>query len=262
MAAALALVGCGHSAPKGQVLATVNGQEITAQDVAAEGRARGGADASAPVLLQSVVGRVLLAQAAHRSKLDSDPGFPSDMARLREDYLARRMLQRAVRPASAPTPAQVAQTISSHPFQFGRRMRVELTQLKFSGMDALQSIEGLRDLAAMANRLRDLGVTYEEHDRTLDTAELPDSLAARLAGEPEGAPFTLREGPAINEVVVRSRQPVDLPVAQQQALGAELARREAAQRQIQTEVDQLERQAHIAYQHGYAPPQPGAKAGG
>lgn len=46
-AALLALGGCGH-APKGQVVAVVNGQDITERELAAEARAAGRAPAAIP----------------------------------------------------------------------------------------------------------------------------------------------------------------------------------------------------------------------
>ena len=244
-------------------MATVNGQEITLQDVAAEARSRaGGAATPEPILLQNVVGRVLLAQAAHRSKLDSSPDYPSDFARLKQDYLARKMLQMIVKPAGAPTAAQVSQTIVAHPFQFDRRQRLEISQLRFSGEDALRAVQGLDNLNAMVERLKSLSVSFTKSDPTLDTAQLPDALAGRLVAEPVGTLFTLRQGETINEIVVKSRESVDLGQAQEQALATELTRKEVEARQVQAEVNRLERQGHIAYQSGYAPSQHSAKTGG
>src|SRR5277367_6372562 len=75
--------GCSPHGPNGQVVATVNGQEITTQDLAAEARSsnQGGA-ATKQSLLQAVIGRVLLAQEAHALQLDQTPGYPSDVTRM------------------------------------------------------------------------------------------------------------------------------------------------------------------------------------
>jgi len=59
---AATLVGCTDQKPTGQVIATVNGKEITAQDLQAEYRATG--INNAPQLLRNVIDRKLLAATA------------------------------------------------------------------------------------------------------------------------------------------------------------------------------------------------------
>lgn len=213
----------------------------------------------AQALLQGVIGRVLLAQAAHQNKLDRYPGYPSDLARIKEDFLARKMVQTVVKPSAAPTQSQISQMMASQPYKFAQRARLVVRQLKYSGSDAERAVQGLTDLNDIAARLKSLGVTYNDGVHTFDTAQLPDVLAARLLTQPIGSMLVIRQGDAINDVVIQSREAVEIPPAQQQALAAQMVQEQATNKQISAELARLQQQAKISYQPGYAPPKPGAK---
>ena len=186
VAAGLVLADCKAQAPKGQVVAVVNGQEITGQDLAAEARASGAQQGQTPALvLQRVVARVLLAQSARADGLDRYPGYPSDLARIQQDFLAQKVLKTTVKPPVKPTPQSLSAFIDAHPNIFKDRMRLQADEIKFRSSDDMKSLNGADTLASVASRLQSLNVPFTRETRTIDTAELPPPLAEKLMTVPQ-----------------------------------------------------------------------------
>ena len=251
-----ALGACGQHAAKGQVVAVVNGQDVTSQDLATEERSLG-RRGDPQALTQRVVARVLLAQSAHARKLDSYPADPSAVARLPPTFLAQKLLQSVVKPASKPSPADVERFIASHPYAFARRMKVKLDEIRFQSGDDLKMLNGADTLTAIESRLRSLNVQMDRQSRVVDTAQLPAPLADKLASTPENQVFFVHEGDAAVGISIVSRDPVTLPAEAQSAMAVQAMNELATQRQVEAEVARLRGQAKISYQPGYAPPTPG-----
>ena len=249
---------------KGQVLAVVNGQEVTGQDLASEARADGGGTQSRQAVVQRVIARILLAQAAHDNKLDSYPGYPSDVGRLQQDFLAQKMLKAAVKPPGKPTPAQQASFIAGHPNIFTNRTRLQADEIRFQSLDDMKSLNGAQTIAAVASRLQSLNVPFTRESRAIDTAELPAPLAEKLMTLPAGQIFFLREQDVVLGVVIQGRQAVTLTSEQQAAIASQIMARASVQGQVDAEVKKLRTAAKITYQSGYAPtppkPQPAPSA--
>jgi EpsD family peptidyl-prolyl cis-trans isomerase len=249
-----ALAGCGTPAPKGQVLATVNGREVTGQDLLAEQRASGVQDGGdRRVLLQRVVSRVLLAQAAHARKLDTYPGYPSDVARVQEEFLAQKTLRSVVKPPLASTAAQVTEFMGSHPYMFASRMNIQLDEIRFQTGDGLKSLSGLNEMQAVVSRLKSLNTAFNRQTRTIDTAQLPPVVADQLAKTTIGELRLFQKDGVGVGVVVLARSPLILASDQQQTMARRLLAEGMVQGQADNELTRLRGLAKIAYQPGYAP---------
>lgn len=260
-----ALLGCSAKTPKGQVLAVVNGQEITAQDLGAEARARHlKAGMNQQALLQEVVGRVLLSQNAHARKLDRYPGYPSDIARLQQSFLADKVLAADVKPPSAPTDAQAQAFIAAHPSVFGQRARIKADLLRYRPGPASAAIGDPDTMQAAIAKLKSLNIPYDQGSQTFDTAALPPELASRLMSVSAGQYNTFVFGPTAMGVVVTGREAVSEPADQQLATAKQLIMRQAAEREVAAEVAKLRAQGKIAYQNGWGPSAaaPATTAGG
>ena len=256
-ALALAVAACKPGGPSGQVVATVNGKEITSQDLASEARATGATgNVNAPALLQQVVARMLLAQSAHDQKLDAYPGYPSDVVRIQQSFLAEKALQRIVKPGGAPAPAAIAAFEAAHPYVFSQRVRMQATELKFQTSDDLKSLQGVNDLPSVLSRLKALGVPVEQKSSVLDTAQMPDQLAARLVSAPLNQLQFFREGNVTLGIVISAREAVVGSPDQETAFATQLMAKMGVQNQVNAAVNQLKAKAKIVYQKGYAPPAP------
>ena len=255
------LAACSGKAPKGQVLAVVNGQEVTVQDLASEARARKlGGRVNQPALLQEVVARTLLAQSAHARKLDGDPGYPADVKRLQQTFLAEKELAADVKPAAPPTAAQIQAFIDKNPQAFAQRTRFSVDMLRYQPGPAQNAIGTPPTLDLAIAKLKSLNVTYEQRKQVLDSISLPLQLTQRLQSSANGQFTEIQQGQAVLGLVVDARAQVTATPEQQTALARQLLMQGAAQRQINGVVGALRAKAKIAYQAGFAPPAPSAPA--
>jgi EpsD family peptidyl-prolyl cis-trans isomerase len=253
----LAAAGCKAHAPTGQVVATVNGKEITGQDLLAEARASGAQGHQDPrPILQRVIARELLAQYAHDHKLDAYPGYPSDVLRIQQTFLAQKTLQTVVKPPTTPSASDIAAFETAHPYMFANRMRLQTDQIRFQTADNMKSLAGVGDMQALVSRLKSLNTPFDRQTRTLDTAQLPAPLADKIVAAPTGELLLIREGETVLGIVVQARDPVAAPPDQQAAIAAQLMAAASNQSQVDAEVNRLRAQAKITYQPNFAPPAP------
>ncbi len=256
VALALLAAGCSQSGVKGQVIATVNGQEITPQDLQAEARSNPvltGADSS--VLLQRVIARTLLAQAAHKQGLDSYAGYPSDIARLKQDFLAQRMARASLKPPAAPTSADLDKVMAANPYSFAQREDITIDDLTMQPPAAsLTSLESLKNPTDVIARLTQLSIPYHRRTMTLDTAKVPAALAARLSTAPIGQMFFVRNDSQLAAMTVTQRAPLATPPEDAAANATQLFQSENVQQQIGALVGRLRAEAKVVYGNGFVPP--------
>ena len=245
------LSGCGGGAtPKGQVVAVVNGQEVTFQDLSAQARMDGANQPNSKVLLQKVIGRMLLAQEAHQKGLDRYPGFPSDMTALKQNFLAQKEVRASVKPTPTPSGSQIAAFMSAHPALFARRAKVQLTEITIhDGIDR-KSLQGPESMDQLERKLTSLNVAFDRRQQQVDTAEIPAALAARVLDSADGT-LTFIDGPRETlAFTVTGRTPVSLPPDAEQALAVRLIQQQAGQQQVNTLLQAQESRAHIALPEG------------
>ncbi len=112
--------------PEGQVLATVDGIEITRREVLAERRAMGLTDAAdndaeRARVIDRLVERKLVARAAGDMLIDRDPDFQIEARRRREMLLAESYRQRIAATLPPPNDAMLAQWIAARPLSYRQR---------------------------------------------------------------------------------------------------------------------------------------------
>ena len=258
VAAVFALVGCHRAAPKGQVVATVGGKDITLQDVRAEGRADGVPENTGPAaqaaLLQRVIDRELLVQAARDQKLDQTPDEPSDLARLQQTWLAEKAAKRLLVGLAAPTDAQAQAFMTAHPFAFSKRERVNARTLTLAQVPALLvQLKTFKSFDQAQAFLKRLGVATLVGAGEVDTAQLPGEAAAQLAGAPVGTLLITHPPGRIELAEVQGHTPVVLSATEQLNLAKRALANEAASQRISAELAKQKAKTPIAYQPGYAP---------
>ena len=248
---AVALTNCNAHKP--------TGQEITAQDLNAEARGEGLSQIGDPaVLMQKVVARVLFAQDAHARGLDRYPAYPSELARLQQSFLAEKSLKSLLKPPAQPSATQLSSFIDSHPYVFSNRQRVDVDEVHIAGND-VKILQGVTTLAGAAARLKSVNAQYNQTTRTLDTADMPASVAATLVGQPVDDLFYVHGPTETVAMTITAKTPVAVPAAQQTAIATRLLEQVAQQAQIDTILNRFKAQGHIEYQPRFAPPK-GASA--
>jgi len=247
--------GCTQQGAKGQVIATVNGQEITPQDLQAEARSSASlAQADSSVLLQRVIARTLLAQAGHSRGMDRYPGFPSDIARLKQDLIAQRMLRSSLKTPPTPTSADLEKIMANNPYMFAHRQKVTVDDINMQPPPgSFESLESLKYPTDIMARLTRLSIPNSRRTVTLDTAKAPALLAAKLATAPIGELFFIHNNNELAAMTVIDRSPVQTPPEEAAAAATQIFESAKVQGQVEALVGQLRSQAKIVYTNGFVP---------
>lgn len=205
--AAAGLVACGEKkeAKSGQALASVNGEEITAMQLNEELQRAGltAAQAQQPAatkqVLDSLIERQLVVNAAMQDKLDRDPQVVRAIERAKAQLIAQAYLQKKVGTPAKPTLAEVDAYFAAHPAFFSNRKQLEMRQLIIpsEAIDAplkafIDSAKTLDDVAAYLDAQK---IKFVRNQIARSTADLPPELSAKLLAMSKGQLFIVKEGP-------------------------------------------------------------------
>jgi EpsD family peptidyl-prolyl cis-trans isomerase len=194
--------------PGSQVIAKVNGIEISAREAA-------GAQA-----LEKIIDRELLVQKALAAGLDRDPQVVQSIDHARRQLLAQAYLEGAAAAASKSTPEEIRAFYAGNPALFGERRIYRLRELAVSApaelIDVLRA-EAARagDLDEVAGWLRLRNARFSALNVTQPAEQLPLSQLPQLARMKEGeiAVFASPLGASVVQLV----QAEDAPLSEQQA---------------------------------------------
>jgi EpsD family peptidyl-prolyl cis-trans isomerase len=257
---ALFLAGC-HKEPKGQVVAIVNGDEISMQELNGELQGvRIPDNVDRKVLrkevLERVIDRKLIVQKAKDQGIDKTPEYINQKRRLDENLLVNMLGEKISQTVPTPDDRDVQQYIADNPSQFAQRERLLLDQLQFAPPKDLKKLMALRDdhtLDAVAAGLQQLGLPFARGKGVIDTGQLDPQLMQKINQLPAGEPFVLPSNGQLVASVIVSREPITTPtdVARQAAAGA--VRRKALLQESKAQIARARATAEIQYQAGFAP---------
>ena len=183
----LLLASC-HGKPTGQVVARVNGDEVTAADlrlelsqIPPESMSPAAAQQQA---LQTLITRKLLVQEAAKRGLDTSPEGKNALVRAREMSLVE--LLRAKLASDTPldtSDAAVTKFIDSHPGEFSDRKLITADQLVVASGDVAlgQKLQTLPDLAAVESYLNANNMGFVRSAAVVDTVELTPEAIQKLS---------------------------------------------------------------------------------
>jgi peptidyl-prolyl cis-trans isomerase C len=257
-ALALATTSCNKPEPKGQVIAVVNGEELTVSELNEEARARGisiGNDAAARArLVRDLVDRKLLAQQARRDGVDRNPDYLVTSRRLNELLLAQKLVDLRRGPAD-PTDAEIQAFIKAHPHAFDQRVAVRAGQIT---VPTKLPAKVQADLSTAANLdqaqqlINAAGISGVRSEQVWDTANLPEATTARLL--PAGGELLLLpagEGMAIVQVLSLTPQPT--PPDQRVSTAREWLRQHRTNEALEELLDAAKSKAQVKYQRRFEP---------
>mgnify|MGYP001458648655 CR=1 FL=1 len=262
VAAMLATAGCGKS-PTGQVVAVVNGEEITIDELNAElNGATLPANADKKIamrqLLQQVLDRRLLAQAAKEQGLDRDPTYVTQQRRMNEDLLVRMYAKKAADTIPVPKPAEIDKYIADHPNVFASRTRYKLDQIRFNmpaDSSRLKALEGDHSMDAIVASLIKMGIKFERGAGTIDSGSVPPAALKQILALPAGEPFITPAGRQVAVSVLLGSEPLPVPSEQVRPLAVQSLRNEGLAKIGETRLKEARAAGKIEYQPGYeAPP--------
>jgi len=217
---------CGDKAADkkpGQALASVNGEEVTVlqlnEELQRANVAANQQDSASKQLLQVLIDRQLLQEAAAKDKLERDPKVMQAVDRARSLIVAQAYLQKRIGNVARPTPQEVEAYFNKNPDFFASRKQFSMNELVIAATDltpeARAAADGARSLDDVAAWLDAHKIKYGRTQVTRTTADVPRQLAGKLLGMPKGQLFAVREGPSAMFVSVTEvrEAPVSLQVA-------------------------------------------------
>jgi hypothetical protein len=260
----LALVSCDKEAPKGQVIAVVNGEEITVAELNYEAGVRNlrieDDAALRRALVRELVERRLLVDQAAAAGLDRTPEFILAERRQRDILLAQQLIEQG-NDQKTPSPADVRAFIESKPRIFSERVvaDVQLFRLPAGGGavgGTLRSAPSREELAATLFRARNVARPIVE---TWDSADPANPLASGEVAPIADRVFRLeRNGEVFVGTIARlSAHPV--PAEQREPLARALMKREASASRMNALLGEARKRADIRLQPGFDTDGPAAK---
>jgi len=273
--AALLLSGCdqvkklvGGGKPSGQVVATVDGQEITSLQLRAELGGFGSRDpkimkAAQQQALERIILRKLMAEQARKDKLDKSADFTLQLERGEENLLAQLYQRRLASKVTQPSQQAAADYVSSHPDQFANR-RVYFVDQLIAGPNKIapDRFRPLKSLAEVKGLLDSEGVAYQEGASVLDTLTANPQLVAAVNGLPSGEVFVVPQGNALlfNQITGSRAVPFGGEQAKNFAMNA--LRQQNAQKTVADSITGMRKAAEskIVYNAAFKPTPP-AKGG-
>lgn len=263
VAAAAAMLAAGGCTKKvgGQVVAVVDGQEITQSELNAELNGQAippTADRKAVMaqLLQQIVNRKLLVGRAKEQGLDKAPTYLAQIQRAQDATLINMLAANAGKTIPVPDAAAASKFMTDNPSLFAGRKRYQLDQIVF-GANAnptlTAKLRAAKTMTEVDAALKELGIPFQRGNATLDSAAIPPAAAAQIAAMAPGYPFVVPQGGQVTVNVVQSSVPVPVPAAQAQPAAVELLRRQAVEQAVRKQLESARSKASITYAPGLAP---------
>ncbi|MEH3102522.1 MAG: SurA N-terminal domain-containing protein [Sphingomonas phyllosphaerae] len=245
----------------GQSVAVVNGEEISAGELNGElqlANVPPSADQklARQQLLQGLIDRRLLAQAARKNGVDKSPEFLSRQRRLNDELLISMNAERQAGSQKLPDQAAVDAFIAQNPYQFGQRQILALQQIAIdapSDPKALAPLADAHSLDAVAATLTRLKIPFTRTSGRLDTASVPPEALKRIFALPATEPFVLPANGKLYANIIVGREPVQMSQDDMRKAAMAALRQQNARTGLSEQVKQLRSTAKIEYQPGYAP---------
>jgi EpsD family peptidyl-prolyl cis-trans isomerase len=270
-AALIALAGCNRggteSAPTGQVIAKVGGQEITQRELTAELNGFTSQDEATTkkaqeAALQAIVNRKLLAHAAKEAGIEKSADFQLMQHRADELMLAQAYEQQIASKLPKPSQQEVQQYIAQHPNTFAQRKIFVLDQIKIPRSTDRKILDRLKPLHSndeVEQALLSAGVDYAREPATLDASTAPPALTDQIVRIGSTEPFVLPSGNSITINQVKESRTVPFTGAPATELAQKALMSDRVSKAIKARMDELKKAAGgVQYQAGYAPPKEAA----
>jgi EpsD family peptidyl-prolyl cis-trans isomerase len=265
----LGLTGChkffGHNAPTGQVVATVDGKEVTLLELQAE---LAGATFTDPKqqkavqerALEMIVARKLMADAARAQGIDKTPDFAMAEDQAIDNMLANALEAKVVKSVPAPTPDEVSRYITDHPASFSNRSIYSLDEIRFprpnnlAELDALKPLNSLPDIASYLTAHK---IPFQQGSGALDALQLDPQVADSIAKAPN-EPFVLPMGNLVMVGQIKGSKVTPVPTDQATKLATAILTRQHSREAAQREVVSVLRAGakNVQYNPAYQPPAP------
>lgn len=260
------MLGGAPSAPTGEVVAKVDGREITLRQLRAELQGVQVADpkqmkAVEQRALQLIVLRTLLADAARKQGIDKSPDFVMQRDRMVDNLLAQMLQEKTAKAVPPPSSEEVQRFISDHPDIFAQRKVFDVDQIRFpkpTDMAVVNGLQPLNTLDQIAAYLTSKNVKWVRGDARVDVVGLDPRLVDAINKVPQDEPFVFSSGDVVLVNQIKSAQVLPLQGADATKYATALLTRQHTEEAVQREAQQVVAAGmkRVAYNPAYAPPKP------
>ncbi|AMP00803.1 peptidyl-prolyl cis-trans isomerase, EpsD family [Collimonas arenae] len=205
--AAMTLSACGDQKKKtNKVLATVDGNEITALQLDAELQHVNGATEENSVqkktlrkqALDALINRQILLKEAVRNKIDRDPKLIQIVERFKTQAIVQAYLESKEGNLSKPSKSEIDAYFEEHPELFAHRQILDVEQLIIAAHDfdgPLRSeMDSATSLSQMTTWLKKKRVGYARTQHTYTSADLPAEIVGQIRKLGKNHLFVLEDG--------------------------------------------------------------------
>lgn len=214
----------GDKAPIGQVVATVDGKEITRLDLESELAGLNTSDpkvrkAAEQQALQSLIARTILADEARKEHMDNTPEFAIQQRRAIDTLLVQDLQNKLVNAVPAPTDEEAQRFISDNPDIFAQRKVFVVDTIRMARPSDPNIIKGLEPLKTLPDVEAYLTANKIDHGRTsgnIDVVGMDPKLVAQIVKLPPNEVF-LYPGPNGILLVNQIRETHIVPLVGDQA---------------------------------------------
>jgi EpsD family peptidyl-prolyl cis-trans isomerase len=246
--------------PKGQVVATVGGEEITALELRSE---LGGFSSKDPKImkaaqdqaLQQIIVRDLLAQRAREQKIDKTPLYTVQVRRGERTLLAQIYESKLFSNVAPPTRKEAETYIANNPDKFANRRIyvVDRVLVAASGTIPKDKIPSIASLEQLKGLLEAQATAYQEVISVVDSLNTSADTLKTMDGLPAGEVFVFQQGNALafNRIIQTKEAPFRGDVAL--AFASDQLRKSQAEDFVRSQIIGLRRaaEANISYAKGY-----------
>ena len=220
IAVTFALTGCRNSesgaVPQGQVVATVDGKEITVAELNQELGRTGASSSATPdqqqKALQRLIVRRLLVSEADKRGLDKLPKTSIMMTQAQEMAKVQELAASLGKDIPKVSDNEAGDYVRANPANFSQRKLVFLDQLVATQVPAgfEKQLEPLHTLAEAGAAMKRANIVYHEVGSVIDTAGLAPKQASQVAAVGQNDIFFDRNGPALQVSAIISERVVPL----------------------------------------------------
>lgn len=274
-AACVLLAGCekGGKEPKGQVVATVNGDEITAIDLrnemgnfrAPDAKIRKAAEQAA---LDRIIQRKLLFAAAEERKLDKTPEYAQQKERMEELALIQFWQSRIASAVPPPNKDEIDAFVAANPDLYSARKILLIDQVRTPLVQdpaLIEQLKPLKTLEEVTALLNSKNVRFQQGGAQLDALTTPPPLFKQIIKLPPAEVFVIPQGNVLTINRIRETRVVPVPAEVATAHATQLLRTERTQTAVERELGAAvsagrAKKDAIKYAKAFQPTTPVAKA--
>jgi EpsD family peptidyl-prolyl cis-trans isomerase len=276
-AASVTLSGCdqarnllGGGKPSGQVVATVDGEEITALELRQEmgnfsSRDPAVMKAAQQRALQQIIMRRVLVKKAKEQELNKTADYALQVRRGEENLLVQAFQRKIAAAVAVPSRSEAEAYVSANPSKFsGRRVLIvdqlvggpsKITMAQFQAAKTLDDVKALFE----ANN-----VPYQTTVAALDTLATDSRLLTQIEKLPPGEVFVIPQGGSLLFNRISESRPAPFQGDAAIAYATNILRAQKAQQAVVSQMEVIRKGADkaITYNEAYKPPAAAKGAGG